>query len=112
MKVALQRVKEEDPVRYERELQIRKLEEESRDLGRSIRKSKDESEKKQLRADLNKLLSNLFDLRELNRQDEIDRLRAELERLQQTLAKRQKNKVAIVERRLKQLTGEADDLDW
>lgn len=57
-------------------------------------------------------LSKLFDLRELDRQEEVKLLEKELSELKEALQFRLKNKSEIVERRLKELTGESKYLDW
>lgn len=65
----------------------------------------------QIKKDLSKLLSQLFDKKEAVRKEEITRLQKQLEDLQGSLGKRQAAREKIIERRLDQLLGE-DELDW
>jgi hypothetical protein len=65
-----------------------------------------------LRGNLASVITQLFDLREMNRQEEVKRMEAELARLKETLVQRQKNRSSIIERRIQQLTGEAGAMEW
>ncbi len=108
----LEDLQKDDPVRYERELKIRDLERQSRELSEGYRKGQDEAARRAMRANLSNVIAQLFDLREINRQDEVKRLEAELRRLKETLDQRQKNRAGIIERRIQQLTGEAGAMEW
>jgi hypothetical protein len=81
-------------------------------LGESYRKAQDEAARKMLRGNLASVITQLFDLREMNRQEEVKRMEAELKRLKDTLVQRQKNRADIIERRIQQLTGEAGAMEW
>jgi hypothetical protein len=105
-------LQKENPVRFERESKIRDLERQSHELGESYRKAQDEATRKTVRSNLANVLTQLFDLREMNRQEEVKRLEAELKRLKDTLAQRQQNRANIIERRIQQLTGEAGAMEW
>jgi hypothetical protein len=111
-KYQLERLQKEDPARFERESKIRELERQSHELGESYRKAQDEATRKSIRSNLNNLITQLFDLRELNRQEEMKRMETELARLKETLVQRQKNRAGIIERRIQQLTGEAGAMEW
>lgn len=111
-KYHLERLQKEDPVRFERESKIRELERQSHELGESYRKTPDEAMRKTIRGNLANLTAQLFDLREMNRQEEVKRMEAELKRLKDTLAQRQNNRADIIERRIQQLTGEAGAIEW
>jgi hypothetical protein len=111
-KYHLERLQKEEPARFARESQIRELERQSRELGESYRKTQDEAARKTIRNDLANVTAQLFDLREMNRQEEVKRMEAELSRLKETLVQRQKNRMSIIERRILQLTGEAGAMEW
>ncbi len=111
-KYQLERLQKENPARFERESKIRELERQSHELGESYRKAQDEAARKTLRSNLASVITQLFDLREMNRQEEVKRMEAELKRLKDTLAQRQKNRADIIERRIQQLTGEAGAMEW
>ncbi|MGH7597099.1 MAG: hypothetical protein ACREOI_12150 [bacterium] len=108
----LERLQKEDPTRFERESKLRELERQSHELGESYRKAQDEAARKMLRSNLASVITQLFDLREMNRQEEVKRMEAELKRLKDTLAQRQQNRMSIIERRIQQLTGEAGAMEW
>jgi hypothetical protein len=111
-KARLEFFQKDDPARYERELKIRDLERQSRELSENYRKTPDEAARKTMRTNLSNVIAQLFDLREVNRQDEVKRMQADLKRLIETLELRQKNRVNIIERRIQQLTGEAGAMEW
>lgn len=111
-KMRLQAWQKDDPARYEREMKIRDLERQSRELSENYHKSSDETARRTIRTNLNNVIAQLFDLREMNRQDEVKRMQADLKRLVETLEQRQKNRAGIIERRIQQLTGEVGAMEW
>ncbi|MCD5397508.1 hypothetical protein LR003_01065 [candidate division NPL-UPA2 bacterium] len=108
----LEDLKKEDPERYEKVVHIKELERESRQLARKYREINDPEEREIIRANLNNLLSEIFDLRQEERETETKRLERELKRLREKIIRRWENKEAIVNRRLKEMTGEVDYLQW
>lgn len=108
----LERLHKDDPARYEREIKIRELERQTYELAESYRQAQDEATQKTMRSNLANVVAQLFDLREMNRQEEVKRMEAELKRLKETLAQRQKNRAEIIERRVQQMTGEAGAVEW
>jgi hypothetical protein len=69
-------------------------------------------EKEPVKEELRTVLGQLFEIREKARAREIERLTKQLQRLTERLAKRQEKRDEIVQRRLAQLLGIGDDLDW
>jgi hypothetical protein len=57
-------------------------------------------------------LDRLFDLKELEKEEEIKRIKNELERLQKGVAERRANKQQIIELHLEQITGKAHLYEW
>ncbi|MFQ5769270.1 MAG: hypothetical protein ACE5HX_01950 [bacterium] len=110
-KMRLERMKKKDPERYDHVFKIHSMEAKSQNLGRRYREA-DESEKAIIKSELKSILAELFDLRELDRQEEVKRLEKKLDELKQSLAARQNNKARIIERRLLQLIGEKSYLEW
>ena len=89
------------------------LERESMKLSTKLRGlPKDSPERSDLTAKLKESVTSLFDLREQARAREVEMIRKRLEELTQLLEKRKANRDAIIEKRVKQLSGEADELDW
>jgi hypothetical protein len=108
----LEELKERDPGRYEQKIKEHSLERQSRQLTEKFRENNDEKEKARIKNDLSVVLSELFDLREKDREEEIKHLNQKLEHLKSVLAERKKKKKEIVDRRLQELIGERDVLIW
>ena len=108
----LEDLKERDPERYEQKKKEQFLEQQSRQFAEKFRTSNDEKEKTKIKNDLLVVLSELFDLREKDREEEIKLLNEKLEQLKLVLAERKKKKKEIVDRRLQEMIGERDVLIW
>jgi hypothetical protein len=61
---------------------------------------------------LNQVLSELFDARHKAQSSRVEALKMEVQQTQELLDKRLQNKAKIIERRLKELTGQQDELSW
>ena len=108
----LQRWKQEDPARYEQEVEIRDLERQSHELAEAYRKGANEKERGEIRPKLSALTARLIDLREDRRREDVKRMERDLERLRRILTERQKNREQIIQRRIAQLLGEAEAMEW
>jgi len=108
----LEELKERDPERYEQNVKQHSLERRGRQLAEKYRDSKDEKVKANIKKELSATLSQLFDLREKDREEEIKHLTEKLDHLKSVLAERKKKKQEIVERRVKEMLGEIDVLIW
>ena len=108
----VERIKNNDPERYQEILKEKKLNEKSLDLAKKYKETDDEQEKLKIKKDLEELLYQLFDYRQKNREFEIQRLEKKLAELKAANIKRNENKKIIIEKRLKQLIGEKDYLNW
>ena len=80
-------------------------------LGLKYQKAKD-SERSKIKSDLIIKLGELFELKEQQRKMEVAQLQKDLEELKKSLEVRKNNKDAIVQKRLNELTGMGDYLDW
>ncbi|MBI4564787.1 MAG: hypothetical protein HY716_08875 [Planctomycetes bacterium] len=91
-----------------------KLEREEARLAGELRRTPVErgDEREQIRAKLQKVVSQLFDVRERERAQEVESLRRRLDDLTRLLEKRKANRDRIIERRLRHLQGEPDELEW
>jgi len=107
----LERIKREDPKRFEAIQRQRELERQTFELARMAREA-DAAKKDEAKAKLKAALADLFDLREDEREQEISELTVHLERMKDTARLRRENKDAIVENRLKEMTGENEHLRW
>lgn len=108
----LKELKVKNPKRYERVLNEKKLDQESRELARQYRNTEDEAEKNQIKKELEALLYELFNLRQINRKDEIDKLEKKLSELKKINQKRLANKNEIVRMRLQRMLGEEKGMEW
>lgn len=81
------------------------LEFESKELSLKYNKASD-SEKKSIRERLKVVLAELFDLKSKGQETRVRHMEDEIGRLKKNLEKRKANKAKIVEQRLEQLTGE------
>jgi hypothetical protein len=69
-----------------------------------------ESERGEIQKQLEKLVSDQFDLRQERRQKELKKFEEQIKKLRETIEKRQKAKTDIVDRRVKELLGQDDDI--
>lgn len=75
-------------------------------------KSANTNKKQTLKSDLKNTLKKLFDLKEIERKNEVKELEMELKELRKSLSIRLKNKNEIIKRRLQELLEEDEYLDW
>ncbi|KAF0241823.1 MAG: hypothetical protein FD180_4254 [Planctomycetota bacterium] len=105
-------IKQNDAKRYERRVEQRKLDYRATELAEKIRGAGENQGMKAEREELRGILGKLFDLREDDRELELKRLEEELARLKDTMKKRKDAKDKIIEKRMSELLGEEDDLQW
>jgi len=108
----LEMMKMKDPKTYQRLMKEMKLDSGMRKLAKEYRESEDEKRKKEIKSQLTQLLNQIFDIRSENRAHEVDRMAKKVEELKQMLKKRKENKNLIVERKLKEITGQMEGLEW
>lgn len=75
-------------------------------------KNADEAQQQKMRSELSNALGRLFDIRETFKQQEIRSLEKRLQELKESLNTRKQNRENIVNRRIKELLNEKDDLRW
>lgn len=71
-----------------------------------------DGDKNSIKKELNSNLAQLFDLREEERQYEVERLERKIEELKKKLDMRSKNKGEIIRRRLEDLLGDKEYYKW
>lgn len=108
----MEELKEKDPDRFKVLSQEKQLERETQKLARQYRNSNDDEEKEQLLEELTKLLEKSFDLRQMNREFEIERLEKRLAEAKTANTKRLENKEEIVRLRLSQMLGKRKEFEW
>ncbi|MBD3385164.1 hypothetical protein GF407_09570 [candidate division KSB1 bacterium] len=107
----LQAFEDEEPELYDRKRKMTQLEVKEKRLA-SEYKNTAEDEKPQILGELRSVLDELFDLRELDRRDQIAKMEQRLEKLRQTLQERAENKQQIIDHRINMLTQNRDELRW
>ncbi|HEX2867275.1 MAG TPA: hypothetical protein VHO03_09550 [Ignavibacteriales bacterium] len=95
----------------ERMKKITELEIETESMGLEYSKA-DKSEREKIKQNLQSKLSELFELREESRKEEVKDLEGRLSELNKTLDERRKNKDKIIQNRLNDLTGEDEATEW
>jgi hypothetical protein len=97
--------------RYETEKQVRELELFTEALGIRYEHA-DDNEKPKIINDLKSKLNQLFDMKEKARNLEVEMLEKELAQLKKSLKVRKNNKSEIINRRLNELIGKGEYLEW
>jgi len=102
---------EENKEQIEREKKINELEILTETLGAKYQSS-NKAEKQTIKNKLRRKLEELFTLKEAARKKEVEELKHKLSKLEKALNLRMKNKDKIIKRRLEELIGEEDYLEW
>jgi hypothetical protein len=108
----LRRLQEGDPEQFEKSIKLRRLEGECNKLATQFRKSKDEAEKSKIEDDLRDLLNQLFEMKEQEKEIEIDRILKRVDKMRQEMEERKANKDNIIKIRLNQLLGKEHLSQW
>ena len=90
----------------------KKLEKQVRMLIEDYWQTGDALKKDELRRAIWKHLNKIFDYRQMNRQEEIQKLENKLKELKEVNEQRLANKDEIVENRMNDLLGEKPELEW
>ena len=107
-----ERLRAENPAEFERLQRIRKMEEEPQMLAEKIRRAGPPEEKDKLTARLREMLGELFDQREAGREREVVEIEKRLNELRRVLKERRDRKDEIVKRRMGQMLGREEVLEW
>lgn len=97
--------------RYETEKKVQQLEVQTEALGIRYEHA-GENEKSELVNRLRQKLEDLFEMKEKSRAYNVEMLERELAELKESLTIRKQNKKEIINRRLNELIGKGDYLDW
>ncbi len=110
----LRELKERDPEGFKLQQDANAIERQAEDLGAKLRRipADRREERDAAKAQLKDVVGKLFDVREKLRGREVEELKRRVAELQDLLKKRQEARDRIIERRLRQLSGEPDELDW
>lgn len=106
-----QRIKEEDPERFENLKKERQLETKSHELADQYKNTNNQESKAAIKEELEQVLEDAFEIRQQNREFEIRSLQKKLEDLMNDNEARMNQKDQIIEKRLNELLG-TSDLKW
>lgn len=109
--LALMAIKAEDPSRFAAIMRSRELEREAETLAGTTGNAEGPQRVKRL-AELRAVLDEAFDVKQGLMKTDVDTMADELERLRTLLVERERNRTAIVEHRMRELTGQAEGLVW
>jgi hypothetical protein len=98
--------------RYETENKVNELEVITESLRIRYEHAKNDNDKQKIINELKPNLNQLFDAKENLRSLEVEMLEKELAQLKESLKVRKQNKNEIINRRLNELIGKGDYLDW
>ena len=106
----------QDPEMYEfmkREAElnqkVQELADRYRNLGNTPRGGPGDVNSGEIQKQIEKLVSEQFDLRQERRQKELTKFEEQIKKLRTTIEKREKLKTEIIDRRVKELLGQDDD---
>jgi uncharacterized protein YicC (UPF0701 family) len=108
----MRELRERDPDRFRLQREITELDHRSVMLGQKVRRAPDEEAKKQAASELKEVLNKLFDLRQEEREKNVQQIERDLRELRESLEKRKAKRDDIIKRRFDELTGKAQMLDW
>jgi len=101
-----------DEKEVERNKQILALETKCMELSGLYKESKQVDKQKKIEQELDQVVGQLFDLREAQREKDIARMESDLARMKKKLEDRRVQKSQIIKKRMDQLLGKKDDLEW
>ena len=105
-------LKDQDENRYKRVADEKKLEKQVRMLVEDYWQTGDTLKKDELRRAIWKHLNKIFDYRQMNRQEEIQKLENKLKELKELNEQRLANKDEIVEAKLNDMLGGKPEMEW
>jgi hypothetical protein len=108
----MKELKERDPERFKLQMRIAELDRQSNELGQKVRRAPDGDEKKQTATELREVLNKLFDLRQEEREKNVQQIERDLKELREALEQRKAKREEIIQHRFDQLTGKAALLEW
>ena len=91
--------------------EIRRLEMESHQLARQVRRA-DDDERAQLEQELAEKLNEIFDRKQALREKRVEQLREAMNKALDEQNDREANRNEIIDRRLRELLGQRDRYDW
>jgi len=107
----LAELQQNDPEAFQRAMRERYLERDCEVMAETCRQTEGEEQQK-LKAQLRTTLAQLFEIRQARLKQEVAELERETARMKERLAKREQHQQEIIDKRLRELLGEEDYLEW
>jgi len=102
----------ENPEAFEREMELRRLEDEAWGIGERIQQTGSEEEKEALGKELRGILDRIFDTRQEQRRKQIERMKEELGDLEGSVKRLDENREKAIQKKFNEMTGRRDELDF
>ena len=96
----------------ERMKEIHEVEKQSMELAKQYRSAETDEKKQTTAEELKSVLIRSFDLKIVNQQKNIEQLEKRLAEFKALLAKREKSRDNVIQKRLEELTGKTEHLKW
>lgn len=109
--LSLLETKRRNPVAFEKKLALKRLETRADRLAREIRLAGGD-EKKRLQRELHDTAVSIFDIKQELMKTDVEQMSRELALLKELINKREASREAIVNRRVVNLVGDREDLEW
>ncbi len=111
-------LKDENPEEFKKQLEFIRLEMKTELLGERIQDlkeqdaAKNKAEIEKIGKDLKAELERLFDMKLKKEKEELKNLEGEVEKMKQHISQREKNKEKIIEKKLMDLSGDEENLEF
>ncbi|MDQ7824211.1 MAG: hypothetical protein RDV48_15520 [Candidatus Eremiobacteraeota bacterium] len=108
----MEKLKKDKPELYKTLIEERRQESQCHEIIKKFKEEKDGAKQKALREELRKTLGTLFELRQKAKDERVKDIEKSLAELKKKSEERKKNKDKIVNLRLEEMLGRAQDLEW
>lgn len=108
----MKELKERDPERFKLAMRIAEMDRHAAELGQNVRRAPEGDAKRQAATELKEVLNKLFDLRQEEREKNVQQIERDLKDLRESLEQRKAKRDEIIQLRFDQLTGKAALMEW
>ena len=109
--IELLEIRQKNAEQFEKALKKTKLDRQAEHMGEKLR-GEDVKDKEQASKEIREILEQSFELKQELMKMEVSGLEGEIQKLKEMVEKRQANKKAMIDRRVKELTGKEAELRW
>ncbi len=108
----LKKLQNKDKTMFDLIIQKEELDAQSIKLAREYNEAGDEATKSRIESELLDVVGRLFDVRQEEEKAKADKMEEELKKIREALAEKDKNRNAIIQNRIDELTGKNKYLQW